>query len=59
MEMKISTYDFLNKFILGLVFIGVVILVYRKEMSHILEAFQGSKDNTVLITVFAVSAYQK
>lgn len=56
MEMKISTYDFLNKFILGLVLIGVVVFAYGKEMTTILEAYQDTKDSTIIITVLSISA---
>jgi len=56
MEMKISTYDFLNKFILGLAFVGVVIIAYADELSYFFESFQNCKENTVIITVFTVSA---
>lgn len=55
--MKISTYDFLNKFVLGLVFIGVVILAYGDEMVPVLEAYQNTKDNAIIITIFSVSAF--
>ena len=57
MEMKISTYDFLNKFILGLAFIGALIKAYGNELSYVFESFQDCKDNTVVITLFAVSAF--
>lgn len=56
MEMKISTYDFLNKFILGLVLIGVVNLAYGKEVSSVLETCQNIKENTIIISVFSISA---
>ena len=56
MEMKISTYDFLNKFILGLAFIGIVIIAYGNELPYVFKSFQDCKDNTVIITMFAVSA---
>ena len=56
MEIKISTYDFFNKFILGLVFTGVVILEYRQDLTSALEVFQAIKENTIVITVFSISA---
>ena len=56
MEIKISTYDFFNKFILGLVFSGVVILAYGSELTPILEEYQDIRWNTIIITVFSISA---
>ncbi len=57
METKISTYDYLNKFILGLVLIGVIILAYGKDVSSILEICQNIKDNTIIVSVFSISAF--
>ena len=56
MEIKISTYDFFNKFILGLVLTGVVILAYRQDLTSAIEVFQAIKENTIVITVFSISA---
>lgn len=56
MEIKISTYDFFNKFILGLVFTGVVIFAYRQDLTSSIEVFQAIKENTIVITVFSISA---
>jgi hypothetical protein len=56
MEIKISTYDFFNKFILGLVFTGVVIFAYRQDLTSAIEVFQAIKENTIVITVFSISA---
>ena len=56
MEIKISTYDFLNKFILGLVFMGVIVLSYGNEVSHYYETYSTIKWNSVITTVFSVSA---
>lgn len=56
MEIKISTYDFFNKFILGLVFTGVVIFAYRQDLTSAIEVFQPIKENTIVITVFSISA---
>ena len=56
MEIKISTYDFFNKFILGLVFTGVVIFAYRQDLTSAIEVFQAIKENTIVITVFTISA---
>ena len=56
MEIKISTYDFFNKFILGLVFTGVVIFAYRQDLTAAIEVFQAIKENTIVITVFSISA---
>lgn len=56
MEIKISTYDFLNKFILGLVFIGAVVLSYGNEVSQFLETYSEIKWNSIITTVFSVSA---
>ena len=56
MEIKISTYDFLNKFILGLVFTGVVVLSYGNEVRHYFEVYSAIKWNSIITTVFSVSA---
>ncbi len=56
MEIKISTYDFFNKFILGLVFSGVVILAYRNNLTSAIGAFKEIKESTIIITVFSTSA---
>ena len=56
MEIKISTYDFFNKFILGLVFSGVVILAYRNNLNTVFDAFKEIKESTIIITVFSTSA---
>lgn len=56
MEIKISTYDFFNKFILGLVFSGVVILAYRNNLTSVFDAFKEINESTIIITVFSTSA---
>lgn len=56
MEIKISTYDFFNKFILGLVFSGMVIFAYRDNLISVLDVFKEIKENTIIITVFSTSA---
>lgn len=56
MEIKISTYDFFNKFILGLVFTGVVILANRRYLASVFEAFQEIKESAIIITVFSTAA---
>lgn len=56
MEIKTSTYDFFNKFILGLVFSGVVILAYRNNLNTVFDAFKEIKESTIIITVFSTSA---
>ncbi len=56
MELKISTYDFLNKFILGLVLIGVIVLSYGNEVSQCLETCSKIKWNNIITTIFSVSA---
>lgn len=56
MKINVSTYDFLNKFILGLVFIGVVVFSYGNEVCQILEAYSEIKWNSFITTVFSVSA---
>lgn len=55
MEIKVSTYDFFNKFILGLVFIGVVVFSYWNEVYQLLETYSVIKWNSVIITFFYVS----
>ena len=56
MEIKISTYDFLNKFILGLVFTGVVVLSFGNEVSHYFEVYSAIKWNSIITTVFSILA---
>lgn len=56
MDVKISTYDYLNKFVLGLVFIGAVVLSYGNEVGQFLESLSEGKWNNVVTTVFSVSA---
>ena len=56
MEIKISTYDFFNKFILGLVLTGVVILAYSDRINHSLDFYQDIKDNKVVLAVLSISA---
>lgn len=56
MEIKISTYDFFNKFILGLVFSGMVIFAYRDNLISVLDVFKEIKESTIIITVFSTSA---
>lgn len=56
MEIKISTYDFFNKFILGLVFSGMVIFAYRDNLIFVFNVFKEIKESTIVITVFSTSA---
>ena len=56
MDIKISTYDFFNKFILGLVFVGVAILAFVDVNNSFFRSLQEIKENGILVTVFSVSA---
>lgn len=56
MDIKISTYDFFNKFILGLVLIGVAILAFVDVNNSFFRSLQEIKENGILVTVFSVSA---
>ncbi len=56
MEIKISTYDFFNKFILGLVFVGVVILSYIADINTQLKQLGEINDNTIVVTIFSFAA---
>lgn len=50
MDIKISTYDFFNKFILGLVFIEVVILAYiQYAIDYLKELTLNATFDTILI----------
>ena len=55
MEIKISTYDFFNKFILGLVFIGSLILLFSDKINLSIEDYQNIKENKIILTVFCVA----
>lgn len=56
MEIKISTYDFFNKFILGLVFIGVVIISYITDINTQLKQVGEINDNTIVVTIFSFAS---
>ena len=56
MEIKISTYDFFNKFILGLVLTGAVTIAFGGDIDKLIEYTQGVKENGIIITVFSVSS---
>ena len=56
MEIKISTYDFFNKFILGLVFSGMVIFAYKDNLISVFDVLKEIKESTIIITVFSTSA---
>lgn len=56
MEIKISTYDFFNKFILGLVLTGTVILAFAGDIGKLTEYTQDIKENRIIITVISVSS---
>lgn len=55
MEIKISTYDFFNKFLLGLVFIGVIMFSYIDKCTWISD-LGVLKDNAIVVTIFSFSA---
>ena len=56
MDIKISTYDFFNKFILGLVFVGVAILAFFDVNSPFFGTLQEIKENGIVVTILSVSA---
>ena len=56
MEMKISTYDFLNKFILGFAFVGVLLLSYFNDVNLILQELGEINNNATIVTIFSFSA---
>lgn len=56
MEIKISTYDFFNKFLLGLVFIGVIIFSYIDNICTWVSNLENVKDNAIVVTIFSFSA---
>ena len=56
MEIKISTYDFFNKFLLGLVFIGVIIFSYIDNICTWVINLGVVKDNAIVVTIFSFSA---
>lgn len=56
MDIKISTYDFFNKFILGLVFVGVAILAFVDVNNSFFRSLLEINENGILVTVFSVSA---
>lgn len=56
MEIKISTYDFFNKFILGLVFVGVLILSYFNDVNLILQELGDINNNAIIVSIFSFSA---
>lgn len=57
MDIKISTYDFFNKFILGLVLIGVVLLAFVDTRSSFFTTLRDIKENGIIVTFFSVSAF--
>lgn len=57
MDIKFSTYDFLNKFILGLVFVGVTILSFVNPNNFFFKSLQEIKENGIIVTIFSVSAF--
>ena len=57
MEIKMSTYDFFNKFILGLVLTGTVIFAFGSDIGKLIELTQNIKENGIIITVFSVSSF--
>ena len=56
MEIKISTYDFFNKFILGLVLIGILIILFNDKINISIEDYHNIKENKIILTVFYVAA---
>lgn len=56
MEIKISTYDFFNKFILGLVLIGLLIILFSDKINISIGDYQNIKENKIILTVFYVAA---
>lgn len=57
MDIKISTYDFFNKFILGLVLIGVAILSFVDPNNASFKNFLKINENGIIVTFFSVSAF--
>lgn len=56
MDIKISTYDFFNKFILGLVLIGVLILSCFHDINLSLKELGEINNNAIIATIFSFSA---
>ena len=53
MNVNISTYDFLNKFSLGLVFIGVSFLSYINNIAGLVRYMEFLNSNAVLTTIIS------
>ena len=57
MDIKISTYDFFNKFILGLVLIGVAILTFVDPNNSSFRNLLKINESGIIVTVFSVFAF--
>lgn len=56
MNVNISTYDFLNKFSLGLVFVAVLFLSYINNIARWVEGIEFLNNNAVFTTVISFMA---
>ena len=55
MKIEISTYDFFNKFCLGLIFIGVVIFSFIDDVENLVKTVGEIEENTIITTIFSFS----